>query len=173
MKTKIFLLVISCLMCLQLSAQKKKANKETLEFRYEAEAAVGQAVQGYTLIKVFCYSSSKNVAVNQTGKNAVHAILFKGTADYVNGSTRIKGQKPLITNPMAYEENEQFFKEFFKDGGQYQKFVQLVNNGIPDAGDIIKVGKEYKVGVKVLVNKDALRKSLEAAGIIKKLGGIF
>ena len=48
-----------------------------------------------------------------------------------------------------------------------------MNNGIPDAGNVIKVGKEYKVGVKVLVNKDALRKAMEDAGIIKALGGVF
>ena len=169
-------IIIICLILVSYVSgysQKTKANNETMEFRYEAEAAVGQAVQGFTLVKVYCYSKDKNVAVAQTGKNAVHAILFKGVADYNNGTTRIKGQKPLITNPATYDENKAFFKEFFKDGGQYQKFIQLVNNGIPDAGDIIKVGKEYKVGVKVLVNKDALRKAMEDAGIIKALGGIF
>ena len=173
MKTKISLIVICLLVTSQLFAQKKKADKETLEFRYEAEAAVGQAVQGFTLVKVYSYSKDKNVAMGQAGKNAVHAILFRGTADYVNGSTRIKGQRPLISNVTVYDENIEFFNDFFKDGGQYQRYVQMVNNGIPDAGDIIKVGKEYKVGVKVLVNKDALRKGMESAGIIKGLGGVF
>ena len=70
-------------------------------------------------------------------------------------------------------ENLEYFKEFFQDGGQYQRYIQFVNNGIPDAGDVIKVGKEYKVGAKVLVNKDALRKCMEDAGIIKGLGGMF
>lgn len=173
MKKTISLIVICLLVSSQLFAQKKKADKETLEFRYEAEATVGQAVQGFTLLKVFTYSKNKNVATSQAGKNAVHAILFKGTADYVNGNTRIKGQRPLISNVTAYDENIEYFKEFFQDGGQYQRYIQFVNNGIPDAGDVIKVGKEYKVGAKVLVNKDALRKCMEDAGIIKGLGGMF
>ena len=173
MKTKISLILICLLVSSQLFAQKKKANNETLEFRYEAEAAVGQAVQGFTLVKVYSYSKDKNTAMAQAGKNAVHAVLFRGTADYVNGNTRIKGQKPLISNVTVYDENLEYFKEFFQDGGQFQRYVQMVNNGIPDAGDIIKVGKEYKVGVKVLVNKDALRKTMESAGIIKGLGGMF
>ena len=174
MKTKISLFLVCCLLVsTQMFAQKKKADKETLEFRYEAEAAVGQAVQGYTLIKVYSYSKDKNTALKQAGKNAVHAVLFRGVADYVNGSTRIKGQKPIIPNVLVYDENPEYFKEFFKDGGQYQRYIQMVNNGVPDAGDIIKVGKEYKVGVKVLVNKDALRSCMESAGMVKGLGGIF
>lgn len=173
MKTKISFIIICLLVSTQLFAQKKKADNETLEFRYEAEAAVGQAVQGFTLVKVYSYAKDKNVAMSQAGKNAVHAILFRGTADYVNGNTRIKGQKPLISNVLVYDENMEYFREFFRDGGQYQRYIQLVNNGIPDPGDIVKVGKEYKVGVKVLVNKDALRKCMENAGMIKGLGGVF
>jgi len=170
---KIIVFYSILVLCLSGYSQKKKANTETLEFRYEAEAAVGQAVQGYTLIKVYTYSKSKNVPLTQAGKNAVHAVLFRGTADYVNGSTRIKGQKPLISNVLVYDDNVAYFKEFFKDGGQYQRYVQYVNNGAPDIGDAVKVGKEYKIGVKVLVNKDALRKTMEDAGMIKALGGGF
>ena len=160
-------------LCVSVYAQKKKANNETMEFRYEAESTTGQAVQGFTLIKVYTYSKSKDVATKQAGKNAVHAILFKGTADYNNGSVRIVGQKPLVSDITAYDQNKTFFEKFFADGGDYQRFVQFVNNGIPDVGDAVKVGKEYKVGLKVLVNKAELRKYLEEAGIIKKLGSGF
>lgn len=174
MKIKLLLLFAFCLFFVSNTfAQKKKANEETLEFRYEAEATVGQAAQGFSLIKVYSYSKDQNTATKQAGKNAVHAILFKGYADYNNGTTRIKGQKPIISDVNAYEANESFFKEFFKDGGKYQQFVQYVNNGIPETGDAYKVGKEYKVGLKVLVNKAALRKYMEEAGIIKSLGGGF
>lgn len=174
MKIKISLIIICLLASSQVFAQKKKkADEATLEFRYEAEAAVGQAVQGYTLVKVFSYAKDKNIAMSQAGKNAVHAILFRGTADYANGNTRIKGQKPIIPNVLVYDENIEYFKEFFKDGGQFQRYVQLVNNGIPEPGDIVKIGKEYKVGVKVLVNKEALRKTMQEAGMIKALGGVF
>lgn len=176
MKIKISFIIICLLLSSQVFAQKKKkADDATLEFRYEAEAAVGQATQGYTLVKVFSYAKDKNIAMSQAGKNAVHAILFRGTADYnsVDGKIRIKGQKPIIPDVLVYDENIEYFKEFFKDGGQFQRYVQLVNNGIPDPGDIIKIGKEYKVGVKVLVNTSALRKTMEKAGMIKALGGVF
>ena len=53
------------------------------------------------------------------------------------------------------------------------KFVSLTNDGAVAAGDRIKVGKEYKIGLIVSVRKDALRKDLEQAGIIKGLNSGF
>jgi len=53
------------------------------------------------------------------------------------------------------------------------KFVSTSNDGAVAAGDRMKVGKEYKVGVVLSVNVAALRKDLEAAGIIKALGAGF
>lgn len=157
---------------LSISARRKE-DKETLQWRYEIEAAVGQAVQGYTLVKVYTYAKKKDVAILQAGKNAVHGILFKGVAAKNEKDVRIPSQKPVISDLDAYEKNEEYFKEFFKEGGKYQQFVQMVNNGVPDMGDIVKIGKEYKVGVKVLVAKDALRKEMENNGIIKALDAGF
>jgi GTP-sensing pleiotropic transcriptional regulator CodY len=53
------------------------------------------------------------------------------------------------------------------------KFVSTANDGAVAAEDRMKIGKEYKVGVIVSVNVSALRKDLEAAGIIKSLGAGF
>lgn len=53
------------------------------------------------------------------------------------------------------------------------KFVSTSNDGAVDAGDVKKVGKEYKIGVVLSVNVSALRKDLEDAGIIKSLGAGF
>lgn len=175
-KMKLKLLLMALCVCLNTVgfAQKRKADKETAQWRYEIEAAEGQAVQGNTLVKVYTYSKDKNTAMAQAGKNAVHGILFKGVAPKNEANVRIPGQKPIVTDIDAEETYKEYFTEFFKDGGKFQKYIQLVNNGIPDAGDIVKVGKkEYKVGVKVLVAKDALRKEMEAAGIIKQLGSGF
>ena len=49
----------------------------------------------------------------------------------------------------------------------------MSNDGAVAAEDRMKVGKEYKVGVIVSVNVSALRKDLEAAGIIKSLDAGF
>lgn len=153
------------------SAQKgkNKADKETNEWRYEIEAQnTGQ--QGTYLIKVWTYSKNVETAINQAKKNAVHGVIFKG----FSGKDRIPGQKPLSTNPNLEFEKIDFFKEYFRDGGKYQRYVNLVNNGAINPGDRIKLSKnEYKIGVIVSVNISGLRKDLEEAGIIKKLGNGF
>jgi GTP-sensing pleiotropic transcriptional regulator CodY len=53
------------------------------------------------------------------------------------------------------------------------KFVNCTSDGVPDENSCVKVGKEYKVGIVVSVAKDALRKDLEDAGIIKGLSSGF
>ncbi|MEI6765834.1 MAG: hypothetical protein WCM76_09350 [Bacteroidota bacterium] len=147
---------------------KKKANKDTEEWRYEIEC-VSTGAAGSYLIKVWSYSKKPDVAINQAKKNAVHGIIFKGFTGKGAGCT----QKPLANNPALEQEHAEFFKDFFADGGKYMKFVTVAGDGSIAAEDRIKIGKEYKIGVVVSVFKDELRKDLEAAGIIKGLSDGF
>lgn len=147
----------------------RKADSDTNEWRYEVEA-VGTGTQGTYQIKVWTYSKSQKTAIEQAKKNAVHAVTFKGFP----GNGRTQGQKPLARNPNVEQEKQEFFNDFFKDGGKFQKYVFLANNGSIDPNDRIKVSrKEYKIGVVVSVNVTGLRKDLEAAGIIKGLSSGF
>lgn len=151
-----------------ISAQKgqKKADNETNEWRYEVEV-VGVGKQGTSQVKVWTYSKNPETATNQAQKNAVHAIIFKGFPG-------TGGQQALARNPNIEQEKQEFFKEFFKDGGTFQKYVFLANNGVIGPGDRISMGKkEYKIGVVVSVNVAGLRKNLEQAGIIKGLSSGF
>jgi len=169
-KINIFLILLSFLTVpyVNLAQSKKKADQETAEWRYEIEAA-GTGTQGNYQVKVWTYSKNPETAIEQAKKNSVHGIIFKGFPD----KDRIKGQKALAQNPNLEQEKEDFFKPFFQDGGKYQKFVSLVNNGAIGPGDRLKIGKEYKIGVVVSVNVAALRKDLEDAGIIKGLSSGF
>ena len=153
--------------------KKKKADKATLTWQYEVEPTTGQAVQGSILVKVWSYSKKKDIALTQAGKNAVHAVLFKGVSALNTDKARVPAQKAIVTDINAETTHADYFEAFFQDGGKYMKYVNFQNNGIPGPGDIIKVGKEYKVGVTVSVSKDALRKEMEAAGIVKALGAGF
>lgn len=168
------ILVVCCVMFLASCASTKKlADKDTLTWQYEIEPTTGQATQGSVLVKVWSYSKDKNVATSQAGKNAVHGVLFKGVAALNTPSARVPAQKAIVNDVNAESAHETYFKDFFADGGKYMKYVNFVNNGIPAPGDIIKVGKMYKIGVKVSVSKDALRKEMEAAGVIRALGAGF
>lgn len=156
-------------MTIAISAQaRKKADKDTQNWRYEIECA-GVGSQGTYLIKSWSYSKKPNVALEQAKKNAVHGVVFKGFA----GKQGVPGQKALASNPNIEQEKAEFFKDFFADNSKYMKYVNVSGDGSVAAGDRMKVGKEYKVGVVVSVNVSALRTDLEQAGIIKSLGSGF
>ena len=76
-------------------------------------------------------------------------------------------QKPLTNDPNLEQEKEVFL-EIFLQKGKYLKFVSLTNDGAVAAGDRLKVGKEYKIGIVVSVQKDALRKDLESQRMLLK-----
>ena len=79
-------------------------------------------------------------------------------------------KKALAPEVGVEDKHKDYFEKFFKDGGDYMKYVSVSGDGIPQT---IKVGKEYKIGIIVSVMKDALRKDLEAAGVIKGLTSGF
>lgn len=167
-KIVIVALFVTGLLFATSCASSRKMNRDTEQFRYELEG-VSTGSQNSYQVKVWSYSRSSNLAIEQAKKNAVHGIIFKGFPD--NG--RVKGQRPLASNPNLEQEKAEFFQEFFKDGGKYQKYVTLSNNGSIAAGDRMRIGSEYKIGVIVNVNVTSLRKDLEAAGVIKGLTGGF
>lgn len=142
----------------------KKADKETLQWRYEVQELNAVAKDGKSVIfKIWSYGKKDKIALMQAGKNAVHAVIFK----------QIGYNPALIASEALTAEQEEFFKLFFQDGGEYMRFVQLANNGAVAPTDNIKLNKEYKVGVKVTVNRADLRKYLEEHQIIESMNTLF
>ncbi|HNX13112.1 MAG TPA: hypothetical protein PK664_07645, partial [Paludibacteraceae bacterium] len=118
------LLIVLTSFSLSISAQNKKADKDTRNWVYEIEP-VGVGTQGSYLIKVWSYSKKPMVALEQAKKNAVHGIIFKG----FTGIQGVPGQRPLTNNPNLEVEQAEFFKNFFAEGGKYMKFVNITNDG--------------------------------------------
>lgn len=167
----LFLSIIMCGSIVGAQAQKraqKQADADTDNFRYEIEA-VDVAVQGTCLVKVWTYSKKPIVAISQAQKNALHGIIFKG----FTGIAGVPGRKALVANPAIEQEKAAFFEQFFSDEGPYKRYVSVVANGAVDPDSLIKVGKEYKVGIVVAVNIDQLRKALETEGVVKALNSGF
>jgi hypothetical protein len=80
-------------------------------------------------------------------------------------------QSPLVNKPGAEVQHSDYFNNFFSDGGSYLRFCSQTGDGSVDR---IKIDKRtYKVGVIVSVMHAQLRRELEAAGIIQKLGQGF
>lgn len=164
---KILLLVLALAMTqLCLANKQKKADAETDKFRYDLEYARPSG-DGVCQVKVWSYSKKSRIAAEQCRKNAVHGIIFKS---YSTGDGTTASQRPLVKDPAVQQEKAEFFEEFFSDGGPYRQFVSAVTDG---SQEIVKVGKQYKVGVVVTVSKDQLRKYLESQGIVRSLGSGF
>ena len=162
--------IISVLAMYSCGSAQKTADKDTKAWNYEIECE-GTGVQGSYIVKVWSYSEEPEVAIEQAKKNAVHGIIFKGYTSVNSGCT---SQKPLASNLSIEDNNKDFFKSFFADGGMYMKFISLSTDGNVDSGDVLKMGKKkYKIGVVVSVQKDELRKYLESKGIIKGLSSGF
>lgn len=150
------------------SQSSRKADKDMEKWKYEIEV-MGVGVDGTNLIKVWTYSKKQEVAIEHSKKNAVHGIVFRGFA----GKTNVQGARPLAQDNNLEVTRADYFDPFFSDGGKYLKFVSLSNDGNVAMQDIMKVGKEFKVGVVLSVRVSELRKELESAGVIKSLNAGF
>lgn len=142
--------------------KQEKADEDTQSFRYELEY-IKSAGTGLANVKVWNYSKNPNIATEQTKKNAVHGVLFKGYSGA--GST----QPPIVRDAAALSNHAEFFKAFFGEGGEYMRYVTSTV-GSPE---VTKVGKEYKIGQTIQVNTAQLRKHLEQAGVIRGLSSGF
>lgn len=122
----------------------------------------GSGTEGTILVKVYVYD--KKVSDEDLKRVAVHGVVFRGCVGNNSGA-----QQPAMAKPQAETENAEFCKRFFAQDGDCQKFATIVSGSY----DRVKTAKGYKTGAIVQVNKTALRKELEQAGIVRKLSSGF
>ncbi len=164
-KLLLVLCLLACTGMIAYAGSKKKqeqADADTQSFRYELEY-IKSAGTGLANVKVWNYSKNPNIAIEQTKKNAVHGVLFKGYSGA--GAT----QPPIVRDAAALSNNAEFFKAFFREGGDYMRYV----TNVVGSPEVTKVGKEYKIGQTIQVNTAQLRKNLEQAGIVRGLSSGF
>lgn len=140
-------------------ASAKKTYKDVVE-KYDIEAeAVGQ--QGSYLVHVYVYG--KKVKDEDIVMAAVHGVIFKG----VPGKPGVATQRPLAQSITVEMEKADYFEAFFD--GPYNRFGSIVTG----TETRVKTKGGVKLGAVVQVSKDELRRELEQAGVIRKLGAGF
>lgn len=149
--------------------KKKKADKNTQEWYYELEA-FSSPYRGSCNVKVWSYGPDIKTARDQAAKNAVHGTIFRGIPG--NPDKRLSALPALVADFSTEEAHRDFFADFFKDGGQYLKYATRTVSAGSD--EIVKYSRRnYKVGVIITVQYDALRKMLEQQGITESLTSGF
>ena len=165
---RIFFMIMICVGI----AMNADAKKDELVFDYELSPSLDniEVASGYVVFKVWTFGKSRSAITKEMGiRNAIHGILFRGLASYDEGYS---GNQPAIV-PDGYESHKDYFDDFFSDPSKYALYVQETSRGSQRAGDVVKVGKRYKVGFLVQVNVKALRKRMEKDHIIESVGNIF
>ena len=173
-----FAVLLSAFSISHADNKQRKADRDTQNWDYEVETLSKNKTGAY-ILKVWSFSKNPNVAEEQGKKNAVHAVVFKGIPDGT-GTIRTPGIKALI--PGTLSSDDEFFKDFFAEGGDYLRFVSVSNSGF---SDVIKLQKKkrdgtdkksvykFKVGLTLIVDVPALRKYLENNGKIQSLSAGF
>lgn len=147
------------------------AKDDVPDYDYELSLAKENiaATSGFKVFKVWSFGKKKEALTQEIGmRNAIHGLLFKGLVAADVGS---QGNVPALV-PDGYDSHKEYFDVFFANG-EFKQFIQLTSRGAQQAGDVVKVGKKYKVGLLVQVNLSALRKRLEKDGIIESAKGMF
>lgn len=156
MRKLILLLTLLVVASSAALAQRQRAQKKVAGYYAYKTECMGIEMDGSQTLK--CWGTGKNRfdAVEQARKNAVRDVLFNGVR---SGDCN---PKPVIFEVNAQEKYEDYFNNFFKDGGEYKNFVNNKDESLwPKIfKDKKKAGTEVEEGVIVRVLRSELKKKM-------------
>lgn len=166
---RIFVLIFSALLSLGVSIN-ANGKERVVPFNYELSVVQegNSATSGHKIFKVWSFGKKGDLTQEICMRNAIHGLLFRGLVAEDMGS---QGSVAALV-PDGYESHKDYFDAFFSSG-DFLQFIQPASKGAQQAGDVVKMKKEYRVGLLVQVNLSALRKRLEKDGIIKGVRSLF
>lgn len=168
-KFVIIVLGVALIPTISFGQSKKDLNKmkENWE-RYEVES-IKVGSEGTKLIKVWGYGKKVDDAIFQAKRNSVHASIFKG----LPSGEGVLSTPPICSDVNALSTHYEYFMNFFKEGGDYIKYIKVTTDMVPSGKDRREIKGGYKVAVYVQVLFDDLKDRLETDGIIRSLNTGF
>ena len=149
----IAMLLLSWNADLMAQLQKRKIAGYTPD-NYEAVCA-GVAREGGKMLKIWGFGRKPDLATIQAKRNAVHAMLFKGS---LTGDCTINA---IVKDPDLIEQHQQYFDEFFKNGGAYLNYVAESGGASKEVVRVKDRGRKvFKASTIVVVQYDALRERM-------------
>lgn len=169
-KGLVILLLFLAALPLPVLAQSRREVKALMNsFNNYEVTTVRVAVDGTKFVKVWGYGKRVDAAIIQAKKNAVHACLFKG----LPGMESAMPTPAIMRDANAFADNQKYFLDFFKTGGEYLKYINVTTDGVPSGQDRRQVRGGYKVALYVQVMYDNLKERMETDGLVKKLSSGF
>lgn len=160
MKNFIFSLLIIVSMTMLISCGSKKPAVQTAAYRDHATECLGKQADGTQLLKVWAKGTDRADAVREAKKKAIEEVLFKGISA---GDTECSAY-PVVDAPNARQKFETYFNKFFKDSGNYKKYVEEVDKDLRNSFQ--GVGTQTW-GIVVKIDRNALKKRMQKDKIIE------
>ena len=152
---------ILCFMIMLLALSISGMAKGNKMPKYDITGA-GSGTEGTILVKVYVYS--KKATDQDLKRAAVHGVVFRGCSGNASGA-----RQPAMASPTAESDYAAFCEDFFAIDGPCQNYATIVGGSY----DRVKTQKGYKCGAILQVDKTALRKELEKAGVVRSLSAGF
>jgi len=152
---------ILCFMIMLLALSISGMAKGDKMPKYDITGA-GSGTEGTILVKVYVYS--KKATDQDLKRAAVHGVVFRGCSGNASGA-----RQPAMASPTAESDYAAFCEDFFAIDGPCQNYATIVGGSY----DRVKTQKGYKCGAILQVDKTALRKELEKAGVVRSLSAGF
>lgn len=151
----LMVLMVSC------NPQKKIAGNYT----YKTEC-LGVELDGSQTVKAWGNGRNRGDAIEQAKKNAVRDVLFNGIYE---GKDDCKKQ-PVVSEVNAEEKYEDYFNDFFKDGGEFLNYVLLKDERIDQKIMRDRKGARQSVthGIVLRILRNDLKRKMTKDKIIKE-----
>lgn len=164
-----YILLLLCMTFLYGNGQNRKERKQLYNStsNYEIEM-LGVGQDGTKVFKIWSYGKNVDQAIMRAKQLAVRACLFQG----LPGSKQTNETPPICSSD-AETQYDDYFQQFFTVGGNYLNYVNITTDGVPSGQDRLKIKKGYKIGLKVQILYDNLRRKMEQDGIAKRLDSLF
>lgn len=162
MKIKLIILSLACVGL--MTACKSKAKTISGYYDYSTEC-VAKGFNGSQIVKTWGIGLSQYEAETNARIKAVDEILFKGLR---NGSSDCN-MKPLIANPNAKRDYENYFNQFFSANGSFQNYVSFPEKNWLERKLKINPSSDGKTAYELVVEVDmiGLKSHLQKDNIIQ------
>ena len=150
-------IVIAVILCACGSSKTSESTYYTME-----TTCIGTEMDGSLTVRAWGDGNSKKDAIEQAAKQAVYDVLFKNNITGTTGTLA----KPVVVEANAREKYENYFNTFFKDGGEYRRYITLQDEK-ENSKQKMENRYVYRYCVTLRVLRSDLKARLQKDGIIK------